>query len=100
MLGKPDAVMVHTFCPKNSIVPLRGRLVANKGYDLAKSLNIPLLMTVGKTVQKESRKECEIYHDFLLKTRGQSVKIITGENPQIRDTFGETNEALRLCRKL
>ena len=100
MFGKPDVVMVHTFCPKKSIIPPRGRLVADTGYNLAKRFNVPLLMTVGKTVQNESRKECEVYRDFLFMTRDRSIKIITGEDSNIRDTFMETSEALRLCQKL
>lgn len=91
--------MLHTFCPKKSIVPFRGRLVSDAAYNIAKYFKVPLLVTVGKTVPGELRMECEVYRDYLVQRYGNEITIITGIDPVARDTYLETQEAIRICNK-
>lgn len=92
-----DAVIVHSYKPRNSIVPLRGEIVVSWGYFIAKQWNCPLILSVGKTVPGEKRFEGEIYRDFVLETFGDDIKIITGSNPRVRDSHSEILESYKIC---
>lgn len=96
----PDAVVTHTYCPKHSEVPKRGRLAAEAGSLLAYRFHIPLVLAVGHTVPNETRMESEIYRDYVEKHFADRLpEIILGRNPAARDTHAETGEAARLAKE-
>ncbi|MEK7641668.1 MAG: hypothetical protein AAB365_01585 [Patescibacteria group bacterium] len=89
-----QTVSVHTYKPRNSVVPYRGWLVLTKGYNVAASHNIPLILSVGNTVPGELRTEAEMYRDALVNRFGPNhgVQVIVARNRSVRETFGEVKE--------
>lgn len=94
-----DAVMLHTYCPKHSIVPLRGEIVSESACDLVSKLKVPLILAVGHTVPGETRTESKIYHDYIrVKFPDCAPYIVLGEDSDARDTRAETQEAARILK--
>ena len=97
--SETEVVLLHTYCPKNSIVPIRGQKVAKKAYHIAKLLQAPIVLTVGHTVPVEERTEAEIYRDYIYENLGNDVEIILGNDPNVRDTLGETLESIKIMKQ-
>jgi len=96
----PDAVLVHTYKPTNGEIPDRGQAVLERGWLLAEYYKRPLLLVCGHTVPGEKRTEGAMYRDYALRNFGDAVNILLGEDPAVRDTAGETKEAIRIARTL
>ncbi len=96
-----QAVSFHTYKPKSSIIPLRGKIIANYAYQVAEKLNVPIILSVGHTVPNESRTESEIYRDYItsLSNYDKKIKIITSNNLQARDTESEVATTFKQCLK-
>jgi hypothetical protein len=94
-----QAISLHTYKPKNSIVPKRGRMIANYAYQIAKKKNVAIILSVGNTVPNKTKMESEIYRDYLFDKYGSNIKIITGSNPDARDTNREVQESYKTCQK-
>lgn len=96
-----DAIVVHTYCPRGAVteLPMRGRLIAQAAYLMAKRFRSPIIMAVGNTVPGEPRTESEIYRDFIIRFYDQEIahKIILGNDKNARDTWRETTEAYRIA---
>lgn len=95
-----QSLSCHTYKPKNGIVPLRGRIVADCAYQRAEKLKVPLILSVGHTVKGENRTEGEIYRDYLYQKYGQQVPIIVGQNSLVRDSYGEIQETYKIIQQL
>ncbi len=94
--------MVHTYCPKDSIVPARGLDVLRWGIKKARTkCYCPLIMTVGRTVPSDTRSEAQIYKKEALRMMNldYDVKIIVGADMAARDSADEIAEANRICRE-
>ena len=96
-----QAISFHTYKPKNSIVPLRGKIIANYAYRIAQQLNVPIILSVGHTVPNESRTESEIYRDYIasLPKYNGLIKIIITDNPNTKDTHREVTTTFNRCLK-
>jgi len=94
-----EAISFHTYKPNNSIIPLRGRIIAEYAYEIAYWLNIPIILSVGNTVPNEPRTESEIYKDYItsLPYYNKEIRIITSNNPQARDTESEVATTFKHC---
>jgi hypothetical protein len=96
---EPDAIMVHTYCPKNSIIPQRGKdVVRETTRMLSWYPHCPIIFSVGNTVPGEKRTEAEIYRDYFL-SRYPQASIIVGADKEARDSAGEIKEADHICRE-
>lgn len=93
------SVSVHTYKPPHGVIPKRGILVLTAGWKYAESNKCPLILSVGKTTPGTST-EAEIYRDYAYKKFGNSVTIIIGEDPNVRETAGEVAETLKRCREI
>jgi hypothetical protein len=93
-----QAVSFHTYKPKKSVVPLRGKIIAIHACKIAKQLGVPIILSVGHTVPYEARTESEIYRDYIVSLPNcKEIKIITADNPAVRDTYGEVNATFQRC---
>ena len=95
-----SAIVLHTYCPKHSRVPARGRIVSEAAVRFASQWKIPLILAVGHTVPGEPRTESQVYHDYLRERFPEKTfNIILGKDLDARDTARETKEAARLAKE-
>jgi len=95
-----NAIVLHTYCPKHSRVPARGRIVSEAAVRFASQWKIPLILAVGHTVPGEPRTESQVYRDYLRERFPEKTfNIILGKDLDARDTARETKEAARLAKE-
>lgn len=94
-----DAIVLHTYqSPRWSSedIPFRGKIVLRAAWLLARVHHCLLVIPAGRVNKQEMQGV--IYCKFAIATFGDSVRILTGENPEACDTAGEVGEALRILQ--
>jgi len=95
-----QAVSFHTYKPKNSIIPKRGQMIAHYAYQIAETINVPIILSVGNRVPNEPRMESEIYRDYIFNNHGTDIPIITRSGSKATDTNREVRESFTRCQEL
>ena len=94
----PSSLSVHTYKPVNGTIPLRGWLVLEAGYNLAKKHSCPLILSVGNTGGLVT--EACIYKAGAHQRFGTDVQILVGDDVTVRETSGEVGQTLAMCRSI
>lgn len=94
-----QAITFHTYKPKGSNIPKRGKIIAEHAYNIAKKLGVPIILSVGKTVPDKQSMECELYQEYIYSNLGHVIEVIIGRNKNVRDTYGEVKETYRIAKK-
>ncbi len=95
---KPTSVSVHTYKPKDGIIPYRGQCVLDRAMKFARLYNCPLILSVGLT-NDIAVMEAEIYEAEVARF-APDITVIIGKDPFVRETAAEAREAQRICHKL
>lgn len=93
-----DTVSVYVPKSHGSVITERGWIILEEGVNYASKCGAPLILMFGQTVSSKRRAETLVYR-IGASDRFEFTDIIPVYDPLVRETSGEVEQTLKICRE-